>query len=80
MDVPDPEALDLGVADALITTRVDVTSVLDRKQAAMAAHASQIPPESFFLALPPDHFRIAFGTEWYVRLDETPATEETWIF
>jgi LmbE family N-acetylglucosaminyl deacetylase len=80
MDVPDPESLDLGVADALITTRVDVTSVLDRKQAAMAAHASQIPAESFFLALPPDQLRIAFGTEWYIRLDETPATEETWIF
>jgi LmbE family N-acetylglucosaminyl deacetylase len=80
MDVPDPEAIDLGVADALITTRVDVTSVLDRKQAAMAAHGSQIPADSFFLALPPDQFRVAFGTEWYIRLDETPATEETWIF
>jgi N-acetyl-1-D-myo-inositol-2-amino-2-deoxy-alpha-D-glucopyranoside deacetylase len=80
MDVPDPEAIDLGVADALITTRVDVTSVLDRKQAAMAAHGSQIPADSFFLGLPPDQFRVAFGTEWYIRLDETPATEETWIF
>jgi LmbE family N-acetylglucosaminyl deacetylase len=80
MDLPDPETFDLGVADALITTRVDVSSVLDRKQAAMAAHASQIPAESFFLALPADKFKIAFGTEWYIRLDETPATEETWIF
>jgi LmbE family N-acetylglucosaminyl deacetylase len=80
MDVPDPETFDLGVADALITTRVDVSSVLDRKQAAMADHSSQIPAESFFLALAPDKFRIAFGTEWYIRLDETPATEETWIF
>jgi LmbE family N-acetylglucosaminyl deacetylase len=79
MDVPDPETFDLGVADALITTRVDVSTVLDRKQAAMAAHASQIPAESFFLALPPDRFRVAFGTEWYIRLDETPAEPETWI-
>ncbi len=77
---PDPATFDLGVADAIITTRVDVSSVLDRKQAAMAAHSSQIPEESFFLALPPDAFRIAFGLEWYIRLDETPAEPETWLF
>lgn len=80
VDVPDPESLDLGVPDALITTRVDVSAVLDRKRASMAAHASQIPAESFFLTLPPEQFRLAFGTEWYVRLDETPAEPETWIF
>ncbi len=80
VDVPDPEALDLGVPDATITTRVDVVAVLDRKQAAMAAHASQIPEESFFLSLPPEQFARAFGTEWFVRLDETPAEPETWIF
>jgi LmbE family N-acetylglucosaminyl deacetylase len=57
-----------------------VSSVLDRKRAAMAAHASQIPAESFFLALAPDAFRIAFGLEWYIRLDETPAEPETWLF
>ena len=31
------------------------------KRAAMAAHASQIPPDSFFLAMPADAFREAFG-------------------
>ncbi len=61
VEAPDPETFDLGVADALITARVDVSSVLDRKRAAMAVHASQIPAESFFLALAPDAFRIAFG-------------------
>ena len=55
-------------------------SVLDRKRAAMAAHPSQIPAESFFLALPDDAFRRAFGTEWFIRLDETPAEHENWIF
>jgi LmbE family N-acetylglucosaminyl deacetylase len=77
---PDPEELDLGVPDAIITTRVDVTDVLDRKRAAMAAHTSQIPGESFFLALPPDAFALAFGLEWFIRLDVEPATPETWIF
>ena len=79
VETPNPEELDLGVSDARITTIVDVSAVLDRKQAAMAAHPSQIPQESFFLALPPDAFRMAFGTEWYIRLDETPDAPETWI-
>lgn len=80
IDVPDAETFDLGVPDAQITTTVDVGAALDRKQAAMAAHPSQIPQESFFLSLPPDAFRLAFGTEWFIRLDETPPALERWIF
>ena len=80
VETPDPEELDLGVPDARITTTVDVSSVLDRKRAAMAAHPSQIPAESFFLALPDDAFRRAFGLEWFIRLDETPAEHEDWLF
>ena len=79
-DRPNPDDFDLGVDDAVITTTVDVTNVLDRKRAAMAAHASQIPETSFFLAMPDDAFRRTFGTEWFVRLDETPDRLETWIF
>src|SRR5690606_32498453 len=35
-----------GSPEALITHAVDVASVLDRKRAAMEAHASQIAPDS----------------------------------
>jgi LmbE family N-acetylglucosaminyl deacetylase len=80
VDTPDPEELDLGVPEARITTTIDVTSVLDRKRAAMAAHPSQIPAESSSLALPDDAFRRAFGLEWFIRLDETPAEHEDWLF
>ena len=41
--------------------------MLDRKRAAMAAHPSQIAPDSWFLQLDADGFREAFGTEWYIR-------------
>ena len=71
VDVPDPEEMELGVPAERITTTVDVGDFVDRKRAAMAAHASQIGPDSFFLALPDDLFRVAFGTEWYMRLDAT---------
>jgi LmbE family N-acetylglucosaminyl deacetylase len=76
---PDPDEIDLGVAEARITTVVDVTGMLDRKQAAMAAHPSQIADDSFFLALPAEAFQVVFGTEWFIRLDETPGTPERWI-
>jgi LmbE family N-acetylglucosaminyl deacetylase len=79
LDVPDTESIDLGVPEAVITTKVDVSRVLDRKRAAMAAHPSQIPADSYFLALPPSAFALAFGIEWFIRLDQTPADPETWI-
>jgi LmbE family N-acetylglucosaminyl deacetylase len=79
-DVPDPDEIELGIASERITTRVDVTGFLAGKRAAMRAHASQIDERSVFSALPDDAFRRAFGTEWFLRLDETPAAPETWLF
>jgi LmbE family N-acetylglucosaminyl deacetylase len=78
-DAPDPDELDLGVDEGPITTFVDVTAYLRQKRASMAAHATQIAPESFFLATTDDQFRAVFGTEWFIRLDHTPTERETWI-
>lgn len=57
---------DFGMPESDITHAVDVSDVLDVKREAMEAHASQITPESFFLAMDEDNFKVAFGTEWYV--------------
>lgn len=67
--LPDIDGVDetMGLPEAELTTAVEVTSYLDRKRAAMAAHASQISDTSYFLSLSPDGFRQAFGTEWYRR-------------
>ena len=62
----------LGVDSASITHRVDVSAAAAEKQAAMAAHASQIPADSFFLQLPPEAFDLIFGVEWYRRRDPRP--------
>jgi LmbE family N-acetylglucosaminyl deacetylase len=82
-DVPDaPDAAqmaDFGSPAAIITTTVDVRDYVDQKRGAMRAHASQIPADSFFLALPDEMFREAFGSEWYIRRD-APDIRETWIF
>ncbi|HEX6476345.1 MAG TPA: PIG-L family deacetylase [Acidimicrobiales bacterium] len=71
-DMPDPDALDLGVSEDQITTVVDVTAYLDKKRQAMTVHASQIPESSFFLALPAEAFAAAFGQEWFILRGRTP--------
>jgi LmbE family N-acetylglucosaminyl deacetylase len=80
-DAPDPEEMkDFGSPESVITTTVDVRDYVDQKRAAMAAHASQIPVDSFFMQMPPDAFRVAFGYEWFIRRDVPPGTHETSIF
>ncbi|MFI5611790.1 PIG-L family deacetylase [Amycolatopsis sp. NPDC051903] len=66
-----------GTAEADITAAVDVTPFLDAKRAAMRAHGSQISDESWFLAMPDEGFRTAFGTEWFIRAGQGPGITET---
>ncbi len=64
-----PEAAteaEFGSPEELITHRIDVTAWIDAKRAAMAAHATQIPADSWFLQLSDDEFAAAFGAEWYI--------------
>ena len=61
------ESEDFGSAESEITHAVDVSEQLAVKRASMAAHASQIADDSFFLAMPDDAFAAAFATEWYIR-------------
>jgi N-acetyl-1-D-myo-inositol-2-amino-2-deoxy-alpha-D-glucopyranoside deacetylase len=62
----DPATLDFGVADDAITTEVDVSAWLHRKQAALAAHRSQIGEDSFFLNFPEDIATELFGFEQFI--------------
>jgi LmbE family N-acetylglucosaminyl deacetylase len=68
----DPDDFQLGVPAHRVTTTVDVGDVADRKRAAMAAHASQISETSFFLAMKPEQFRVAFGHEDYIQCVPDP--------
>lgn len=79
-DAPDPDEFDIGMPAEVITTTVDVRPYVDRKRAAMAAHASQIGPESFFLQLPPEAFAESFGQEWFIRRGPDRATVEDTLF
>jgi LmbE family N-acetylglucosaminyl deacetylase len=57
----------LGVPTVMITNAVDVSSELDRKRAAMAAHASQIPETTSAFQLGLEQFAAVYGWEWFVR-------------
>jgi LmbE family N-acetylglucosaminyl deacetylase len=74
-DISDIEAF--GTPEAEITAAVDVTPYLKYKREAMRAHASQIGEHSFFLAMPDEGFRYAFGTEWFIRDGQGPGITET---
>jgi LmbE family N-acetylglucosaminyl deacetylase len=65
-DLDDPEVV-FGMSDEEITTRVDITPWLDRKRASMEAHASQVGDTGMFLAMSPEAFAAAVGTEFYIR-------------
>ena len=65
-DPTDPETEAFGSPEEIITHGVDVTAHLAAKRAAMAAHASQIAADHFFLAMDDETFATAMGIEWYI--------------
>jgi len=67
---------EFGSPEAVITHAVDVADVVDVKKAAMAAHRSQIGPDSFFFKMPDEVFAAAFGTEWFIALESSRAEGE----
>lgn len=75
-----PERLDEWYAGPdEITHAIDVTSFLGAKRAAMEAHATQATSAAgstrtlaLFLALDPEVFALAFGTEWFIDRSARP--------
>ena len=63
----DGEPINMGTPDDLIGATIDVSEVIDAKYEALAAHASQIG-DSFWLKMPKEEFKLAMGTEWFVRV------------
>lgn len=77
-EVPDvSQESTFGRPEAALTTAVDVRDHLAQKRASMAAHASQIDEQSFFLAMPDEAFEATFGTEWFIRHGEPGGLRES---
>jgi LmbE family N-acetylglucosaminyl deacetylase len=79
-EAADPDDIQIGVPAEMITTTVDVRDFADRKRAALAEHASQVHEAHFFLAIPPEMFREAFGIEWFIRRGAPPGLKEDSLF
>lgn len=63
-----PAGTGVGVPTLLIDTALDVSEVLGRKRRALAAHASQLGPDSMPLAADEAEFAAVYGWEWYRRI------------
>ena len=70
----------MGTPEDELTLAVDVSAYLDTKREAMQCHRSQIEDTSFFLQMPDDAFREAFGVEWFIEHDGKPPVRTGWIF
>ena len=69
-----------GEPESDITLCVDIGDFVTAKKEALRAHSSQVDESSFFMQMPDEVFRQAFGREWYIEDDATPPYRTGWIF
>jgi N-acetyl-1-D-myo-inositol-2-amino-2-deoxy-alpha-D-glucopyranoside deacetylase len=70
--VTSPEELTFGSPDDIITTRIDASSFIDAKVAAMRAHRSQIATDGMFFALTNNIGQGAFAVEHFILAQGPP--------
>ena len=61
-----PEVQKMGKPEAEITHRVQAVDFVEQKRASMRAHASQMAPDHFLLAMPDPMFAMGMGVEFYI--------------
>ena len=66
-DGPMDDGNPMGTPEAEITLAVDVVAWAERKRRSIASHRSQVTDASFFVQMPMEMFRQAFGTEWFIE-------------
>jgi len=74
------DGVPFGEPESVLTLRVDVGHMVGRKRTAIVSHASQVTDSSFFLQMPDDIFKLAFGFEWFIEADRSPPYRSGWIF
>ena len=79
-DAPMDDGNPLGLPEAELHWRVDVRDLIERKRAALAAHASQTSDVGMMLAMPEEAFAVFFGHEHYVEPGREPGMVDGWPF
>lgn len=70
---PSVEGTNLGKPESEITHRVEAVDFVAQKRASMRAHASQVGPDHFMLAMPEPMFAMGMGTEFWI-VDPEPGS------
>ena len=73
------DGLPMGLPESELNWRVDVTAVLDKKRAALAAHGSQSDTQ-WMLSVPPEAFAGWLGYEHYREQGNDAPMAEGWPF
>jgi LmbE family N-acetylglucosaminyl deacetylase len=79
-DQPMDDGNPLGSPEAEIHWRVDVGRWLDRRRAALRAHASQTTDVGMMLAMPEEVFAVFFGHEHFIEPGRDAGMVEGWPF
>jgi LmbE family N-acetylglucosaminyl deacetylase len=79
-DRPMDDGNPMGTPEAELHWRVDVTDRIERKRAALSAHASQTSDVGMMLAMPPEIFAAVFGHEHYLEPGRPAGMVEGWPF
>jgi N-acetyl-1-D-myo-inositol-2-amino-2-deoxy-alpha-D-glucopyranoside deacetylase len=69
-----PSVGEIGVPDDLVTTSLDVRAYVGLKRAALACHASQMPPEHFLRRMP-DALAERLWSQEFFSLERSEASE-----
>ncbi len=70
----------IGVDDDRVTTVIDVSAYLAQKRAALAAHRTQMGPESFFMRLPLELYGELASHEYFQLVAGQAGAEEDDLF
>ena len=79
-DAPADDGNPMGEPENMISHRVNVEKYCNQKKLAIACHKSQITGTSFFLNMTDDIFKLAFGTEYFIKHGESGPPRDRWIF
>ena len=79
-DGPADDGNPFGEPEVNISHKVDVLDYCEAKRNAIGCHASQVTDSQWFLSMPPDVFRMAFGAEWFIRVGQSGPPKEGFLF
>jgi LmbE family N-acetylglucosaminyl deacetylase len=64
-----PDVAEIGTADELVTTRIDVRQYVATKRAALACHKSQMSADHFLMRMPDALAQRLWAYEFFSRAD-----------